>query len=175
MSHREKLLLETERLLSLQGFHGTGINEILRNTKVPKGSLYYHFPDGKKQIVLEALKTSTIKLSLTYKKLLREVTSEQEGVNEIVAHSIQFLNDNDFRATSIITLVAQNIISLSKDMQENCKQLFELIIGSFESFYLKLEDENWSEKARSLFTQLQGATLLCIAYRETSFLEALKK
>ena len=46
-----------------KGFHGTRIKEVLECSKTSKGSLYYYFPEGKKQLCKECLKLSTIKLS----------------------------------------------------------------------------------------------------------------
>ena len=64
MKTKEKLIQKTIELIIEKGYHGTGVNEILRATKIPKGSLYHHFPKGKDQLVTEALRSSTIKLSL---------------------------------------------------------------------------------------------------------------
>jgi len=43
------------RLLRTSGLSGAGINEIVRESGAPKGSVYHHFPDGKTQIAAEAL------------------------------------------------------------------------------------------------------------------------
>ncbi|GAA3331467.1 hypothetical protein GCM10020331_088170 [Ectobacillus funiculus] len=39
----------------LQGYHATGLNQILTESETPKGSLYYHFPNGKEQLAIEAV------------------------------------------------------------------------------------------------------------------------
>src|SRR5690348_1432446 len=45
----------TIKLLSRQGYHGTGLNEIVAEAQAPKGSMYHHFPGGKEQLVAEAV------------------------------------------------------------------------------------------------------------------------
>jgi len=45
----------TIKLLSRQGYHGTGLNEIVAEAQAPKGSMYHHFPGGKEQLVAEAI------------------------------------------------------------------------------------------------------------------------
>ena len=52
---RDKVLEAAILLMRRTGFSGAGINEILKESGAPKGSLYYFFPQGKKQIVSEAL------------------------------------------------------------------------------------------------------------------------
>lgn len=52
---RERLLEAATLLLRRSGLAGAGINEIVRESGAPKGSIYHHFPDGKAQIATEAL------------------------------------------------------------------------------------------------------------------------
>lgn len=42
-------------LLGRNGFHGTGLNELIAASGAPRGSLYYHFPGGKAEIVAAGL------------------------------------------------------------------------------------------------------------------------
>jgi TetR/AcrR family transcriptional regulator, lmrAB and yxaGH operons repressor len=42
-------------LLRQTGLSGAGINEVVRESGAPKGSLYYYFPGGKEELVAEAL------------------------------------------------------------------------------------------------------------------------
>jgi AcrR family transcriptional regulator len=52
---RRRLVTATLRLLRRNGFHGTGLQEVLAESGAPRGSLYFHFPDGKGQLVAEAV------------------------------------------------------------------------------------------------------------------------
>ena len=50
------LLIETaSRLFRLRGYCGVGLNEIIEESGVPKGSLYYYFPQGKEQLAIAAI------------------------------------------------------------------------------------------------------------------------
>jgi len=52
---RERLLEAAISLMRQSGLSGAGINEIVRASGAPKGSVYHFFPDGKQQIAAEAL------------------------------------------------------------------------------------------------------------------------
>ena len=52
---RARILLTMARLIEKQGYHATGLNEIIRESGAPKGSVYYYFPGGKEQIGAEAI------------------------------------------------------------------------------------------------------------------------
>ncbi len=51
---RERILNSAAALIQRYGLHGTSLNDILDESAAPRGSLYYYFPDGKDQLVLEA-------------------------------------------------------------------------------------------------------------------------
>ena len=58
---RDQIITKTCQLIELQGYHATGLNQILAESGAPKGSLYYYFPEGKDSLVEEAIAhTSTL-------------------------------------------------------------------------------------------------------------------
>lgn len=52
---RQRMIEATIELMRTSGLTGAGINEIVRESAAPKGSVYHFFPNGKLQIVTEAL------------------------------------------------------------------------------------------------------------------------
>jgi AcrR family transcriptional regulator len=54
-SARDQIISKTCELFENQGYHATGINQIVKESGAPKGSIYYYFPDGKEEIALEAV------------------------------------------------------------------------------------------------------------------------
>jgi len=55
---RTRMIETTARLLQHRGYHGTALSDILAASAAPRGSLYFHFPGGKDQLVIEATRAA---------------------------------------------------------------------------------------------------------------------
>jgi TetR/AcrR family transcriptional repressor of lmrAB and yxaGH operons len=53
---RTKMLLSAAEVMRERGAAGVTIDEVLTRSGAPRGSVYYHFPDGRNQILAEALR-----------------------------------------------------------------------------------------------------------------------
>jgi TetR/AcrR family transcriptional regulator, lmrAB and yxaGH operons repressor len=57
--HYDALIATATRLFSAQGYHGTGLNQLLAESSAPKGSFYYLFPQGKEELAAEVVRQSS--------------------------------------------------------------------------------------------------------------------
>lgn len=55
---RARMVDTAARLYATQGYHGTGLGQVLAEAHAPKGSLYFHFPGGKEELAAEAIRAS---------------------------------------------------------------------------------------------------------------------
>jgi TetR/AcrR family transcriptional regulator, lmrAB and yxaGH operons repressor len=55
---RKKMLVSAAEVMRERGAAGVTIDEVLARSGAPRGSVYYHFPDGRNQILAEALRFS---------------------------------------------------------------------------------------------------------------------
>ncbi|HET6998886.1 MAG TPA: helix-turn-helix domain-containing protein [Solirubrobacterales bacterium] len=51
---RERLLNGARRLLAEKGYAGMELRDVAERGKAPRGSIYHHFPGGKRQLAIEA-------------------------------------------------------------------------------------------------------------------------
>src|SRR6185312_10593581 len=54
-STRTNMLISAAEVLRERGAAGVTIDEVLARSGAPRGSVYYHFPEGRNQILTEAL------------------------------------------------------------------------------------------------------------------------
>src|SRR5688500_4555896 len=52
---RDRMIEAAIVLMRRSGYSGVGINEVLAESGAPKGSMYHYFPEGKRQVAIEAL------------------------------------------------------------------------------------------------------------------------
>lgn len=55
-SNSRDLIVQTAaRLFFSQGYHATGLSQIIKESDTPKGSLYHYFPHGKEELAYECI------------------------------------------------------------------------------------------------------------------------
>lgn len=52
---KDIIIEAASKLFRLRGYDGVGLNDIIEESGIPKGSLYYYFPKGKEQLAIEAI------------------------------------------------------------------------------------------------------------------------
>jgi TetR/AcrR family transcriptional regulator, lmrAB and yxaGH operons repressor len=77
---RTRMIRATARLLRRQGYHGTGLNQIVAEAEAPKGSMYFHFPGGKAQLAAEAVDAFAANVHETIRTLVLDRGSQAEGL-----------------------------------------------------------------------------------------------
>lgn len=77
---RERMIRTTGRLLRQQGYHGTGLNQIVAEADAPKGSMYFHFPGGKAELAAAAVDAFSDRVMVKLRDLCREHGSQAAGM-----------------------------------------------------------------------------------------------
>jgi AcrR family transcriptional regulator len=57
-SPRERMVYSAAQLIRERGVTGTGVRDVVERAEAPRGSFQHYFPDGKHQLVAEALRLS---------------------------------------------------------------------------------------------------------------------
>src|SRR4051794_17092756 len=52
---RQRMVVSTALLVREQGARATSIDDVLRHSGAPRGSVYHHFPGGRQQLLEEAI------------------------------------------------------------------------------------------------------------------------
>jgi TetR/AcrR family transcriptional regulator, lmrAB and yxaGH operons repressor len=93
---RDRMIETTAGLVHRQGFHGTSLNEILEQSGAPRGSLYYHFPGGKEELVLEATRQGVARITQFLNEIFSEAPDTAEAVRAFIEAAAHELRDSGF-------------------------------------------------------------------------------
>src|SRR5690606_22631896 len=88
---RQRLIERAAHHIELKGYFGTGINEILKETGIPKGSLYHHFPGGKDELIKEAIKYSSKKQQKAFADAMLSHKTVVDGLKAVIDYLINLL------------------------------------------------------------------------------------
>ena len=167
MNTKERLIATTADLISRKGFRGMGINEVLAQVEVPKGSLYHHFPKGKESLVSEAVKYGGKAQMERYGAALKGKGAE-EGLLAIIDVMIEDLQSSDFCEACPIAIVALEASESTEAIRKACDDMFK-------SWQLGLAISNGLEKAEQFYALLEGGFVLSKAHRDVKYLQQQKR
>ncbi len=92
---RKKLVDATGELLRRQGFHATGLSDIVAESGAPRGSLYFYFPGGKDELARAALETT----GAEWRARIGAAVAAARDLDGAIAAIIELLGD-DLEASS---------------------------------------------------------------------------
>jgi TetR/AcrR family transcriptional repressor of lmrAB and yxaGH operons len=152
---REQIIQTTCDLLEKQGYHGTGLNEIVRESGAPKGSLYYYFPEGKEQITAEAVLQSGRTVSERIRAGLAGSSSAPKAIHNFILLIAENVERSGFAAGSPLTAVAMETATQSERINLACREAYGMLQAAFTE---KLRGSGFtSAKAEELGTFITAA------------------
>jgi TetR/AcrR family transcriptional repressor of lmrAB and yxaGH operons len=96
---RERMIEAAIALMRRSGLSGAGINEIVRHSGAPKGSVYHFFPQGKRQIVAESLAVYSQRVLAAMAASLAGGRTPGGKVQALFRAFAQRLEQGEFRAS----------------------------------------------------------------------------
>lgn len=129
---REQILQTTCTLLEKQGYHGTGLNEIVKESGAPKGSLYYYFPEGKEQITSEAILESSRATSERIRANLQNTENAAKAIHDFILLVAENVERSGFAAGSPLTAVAMETATQSERINLACRESYSMLQTAFK-------------------------------------------
>lgn len=107
LSTRDRLVAVAADLLQVHGYAGTGVAEILARSGATKGSLYFHFPGGKEELAVAALRERGGEVGRLIEHIVSTAPDAATAVSVFAVALATRLEDSDFQrgcalATSVL-------------------------------------------------------------------------
>ena len=117
---RARFVETTAALLRRQGYHATGLKQIVSRSGAPRGSLYFHFPDGKEQLAEAALRHSGQQMHGRLHALIDEADDPPAAIEAVADALADELEASEFLDGCPVATVALEAAAQSPRLQQAC-------------------------------------------------------
>lgn len=121
---RERIIDTACQLMESQGYHATGLNQIVRESGAPKGSLYYYFPNGKEELAAEAIRHTGQTVEARIRASLEVIADPAEAVRQFIHTLAGHMAASGYQAGGPITTVALESATTSKRINAVCQDVY---------------------------------------------------
>jgi len=160
MNTKESIIHSASNLIRLKGYYGTGIKEITELSSATKGSVYYHFPGGKDEIIEAALEEAAVMLAISFKNAMKGKGKAVNGLKGIIDLFIDDLKENKLKYGCPLAAVSMDVAMENDALRMACSRLFEFWIEAVDSFLRYKNVKNSRDKAERFLIRVEGALLL---------------
>jgi len=155
-SARDRILESAARLLQEQGYHATGLKQIVKESDAPMGSVYHYFPDGKEGLASEAVERTQRTVAQNIQSTLDAADTFSEGMHTFIYNLAAYMETrsatDDHGSISTIAMESPNV---GEQLRTTCEGAYESWRLIFKQAILK---ENFAEQdADDLSTIITGA------------------
>jgi TetR/AcrR family transcriptional regulator, lmrAB and yxaGH operons repressor len=151
---KDRILEAAIFLMKRSGLTGAGINQILTRSSAPKGSIYYHFPQGKQEIAVEALRLYGQRVAAAFESVLSTKRKPAEKVRALFQFVADRLEEGAFEQSC-----AAGAVTL--DLESDAAVIQPVIQATFDSWQIVIAN-HLPVRSRARRKSLAGLVLSTI-------------
>jgi TetR/AcrR family transcriptional repressor of lmrAB and yxaGH operons len=170
---RRRMLDTAAELFHTQGYHATGLNQLLTAGGAPKGSLYFHFPGGKEQLAAEAIEISSERLREGLKAIAEHASGPADAVGLIIDALAQALAASDFHRGCPIATVALDASDDSEQIRLACSGGYLSWQETVAEYLATQGVEDAEALATVIIASIEGGLLLAKTQHDLAPLHAI--
>jgi len=177
MDKKEMILKEAEKLFAEKGYYGLGLSELLKRCDIPKGSFYYYFPDGKIQLIQEALDYSYQRMERGIMKGILVEETALASFERMADHLTRRIGEKPLLASMFLSMIAIESVYLDEGVNAACKTIY----ASWQKLYadfLRLhgfDEEESVVKAQAIFALIHGSLISSWIKQDPADLQLAKR
>lgn len=170
---RDRMVLSTADLLREYGASATSIDRVLAHSGAPRGSVYYHFPGGRAQLIEEAVAWAGDFIA----GMIETATRADDAVEAVEAFFTlwrDLLVKSDFRAGCPIVAVAVETNDEAPQLVRSTAAVFTRWQEALAGLFVRhgLTAERGKRLATFIIAAVEGAVIMSRAERSLAPLEA---
>lgn len=172
---KARIVEVASRLFQAQGYAATGLKQLLEESQAPRGSFYFHFPQGKEELAAEVISQHTARFSEGLIAMTDSAPDTLSGLKLVLEALAQQVQDSPCEAGC-------PVMALTLEMSAHSDELRALLLGAFERWRALLaarferdghSAQDAQERAMVLLGAVEGALMMSRAYGDRRPLDAL--
>lgn len=167
---KSKILNAAATIIESKGYHATGLNDIIRESELPKGSIYYHFSEGKDEIVEKSIQS----LGFHFEKIIEQIESNEHFFSTLIDYFIDQVIISDFTRGCPISTVALETLGIER-INLACQGSYEAWIDVLVKKAQALYTSSSKQQIELVFCLIQGAIMSSVTFKDVRFLENAKE
>ena len=170
LSSKQRMVIATAKLLQRQGYHATGLKQVVEEAQAPRGSIYHHFPGGKDELAVQALGVAAVELTRTIERARRDTDTPSALVRRLAASLATWLERSDYLEGCPVSTVTLEVAPLDGPLTDACRDAY----AEWQGLVARDLVEHGVDPARAatlgttVVAAIEGALLLCRAARDTA-------
>jgi AcrR family transcriptional regulator len=174
---RERMVRSAMALICVRGVNGTGLRDVVRHADAPRGSLQHYFPEGKEQLVGEALALAGRTASRTVRRL-----QERDGEirpSDVFAAMVGawrgWLTETDYALGCPVVATVADAVTVTPGLRAAAAETFEVWQASVADVLASagVPAERTVPLAALLLSALEGAIVMCRARHDLAPLDTV--
>ncbi|WP_230467373.1 TetR/AcrR family transcriptional regulator [Lujinxingia vulgaris] len=163
---REKMIETATRLFQSQGYAATGLKQILTESGTPRGSLYFHFPEGKEELAAEVVARHGEVFGQALEEVMNASPDAAQAAQQIVDLLARQCEATGCQTGCPVGAIAFEMANTSERLQRATREVFERWSAIFARC---LSNEGMSsaearQRAHAVICAIEGALILSRAY-----------
>lgn len=164
-------------LFQQKGYIGVGLNEILKECNLSKGSFYHHFQNGKEELLIACLHSLNETITTDMVQIFSRYPTVGKATNAMIEKMIVNFEAEGTLSGYTFSSIVSEMAALSDAVRDACGELYEKMQAIY--FQKLLADGISEEKAKpiALFmtASIEGGMMLCLTKKTSDPLKHINQ
>ena len=165
----ERIVVAMAELLRRQGYAATGIKQVVEAAGAPIGSVYHHFPGGKRAVAEAALRQSGAAYGELVGSLLLPYEDIVEGIDQAFVAAAENIEQTGWANMCPVATIAGEVADAEPALRTVSAEVFESWISQGASLFRArgLSEDDARSLITAVVTALEGAFVMARTLRST--------
>jgi AcrR family transcriptional regulator len=174
---KQRMVQAAKQLIRERGYNATAFSDVLKASGAPRGSVYFHFPDGKTQLGIEAAQAHAHDQVALIDRAAGQAESAAQLIETYMDLGREAMVASDYaRGCAIAPLVLEGAAQEAAVVHEAVRRSFSQVIDRFEFHFVAFGIEPSAARALAdaVITGTEGAMIMARALRSPAPYDSMR-